>query len=85
MDSLFPDRPFQITYGNTVLYVRPVDMQDRLAFHVSFSSERKPILVVRAKDFNASRFWTSMPEGRQSEAEGVGQLIEEYIAAQQKE
>jgi hypothetical protein len=85
MDSLFPDQPFQITHGNTVLNIRPVDMQDRLAFHVSFSSERKPLLVVRAKDFNASHFWTSMPEGRQKEAEGVGKLIEEYINAQQQD
>ena len=81
MDSLFPDQPFQITYGDTVLSIRPVDMQDRLAFHVSFSSERKPLMVVRAKDFKASPFWTSMPEGRQKEAEGVGKLIEEYINA----
>jgi hypothetical protein len=82
--KLFPDQPFQITYGNTVLRIRPVDMPGRLAFYVSFSSERKPLLVVRAKDFNASSFWTSMPEGRQKEAEGVGKLIEEYLAGQQK-
>lgn len=79
MESLFPDQPFTITYGNTTLTVQPVSMPDRFAFHVTFSSNRKPILVVRAKDFNGSRFWTSMPEGRQKEAEGVGAMIEEYI------
>lgn len=84
MDSVFPDQPFQITYGNTVLSIRPVNMQDRLAFHVSFSSERKPLLVVRAKDFNAVHFWTSMPEGRQKEAIGVGRLIEDYISSLQQ-
>ena len=84
MESLFPDQPFQITYGNTVLNIRPVEMPGRLAFHVSFSSERKPLLVVRAENFNASYFWTSMPEGRQKEAEGLGNLIEEYLAGQQK-
>ena len=45
MDSLFFDQPFQITYGSTVLIIRPVDMPGRLAFHVSFSSERKPLLT----------------------------------------
>ena len=84
MESLFPDQPFEITYGNTVLSIRPVDMPERLAFHISFSSERKPLLIVRAKDFNASHFWTSMPEGRQKEAEGIGKLIEDYMSSHQQ-
>jgi len=49
------------------------------AFRVSFSSARKPIVIARASDINAVRFWTSIPEGRQQEAEGVGALIEEYL------
>jgi hypothetical protein len=84
MDSMFPEQPFEITYGNTIHHIASVSIPGRLAYHVSFSSERKPLLVVRAKDFNASHFWTSMPEGRQKEAEGVGKLIEEYIADQSK-
>jgi len=28
---------------------------------------------------NAPFFWTSIPEGRQKEAEGVGKLIEEIL------
>jgi hypothetical protein len=28
---------------------------------------------------DAPFFWTSIPEGRQKEAEGVGKLIEEYL------
>ena len=79
MQSLFPTEPFEIKYGNTSLYITPIDLTDRLAFRVSFSSSRKPLLVVRAVDSNGNRFWTSMPEGRQKEAEGVGALIEEYI------
>lgn len=79
MQSLFPTQPFTITYSNTTLHIHPVDMPNRLAFHVTFSSNRKPLLVVRAKDVNGTHFWTSMPEGRQKEAEGVGDLIEEFI------
>jgi hypothetical protein len=79
MQSLFPTEPFKIIYGNTTLYVVPVEMHDRFAFQVSFSSARKPILVIRAAAYNGDRFWTSMPEGRQKEAEGIGALLEEYI------
>ncbi|CAN5818151.1 hypothetical protein BH10BAC2_BH10BAC2_26860 [soil metagenome] len=79
MQSLFPTEPFVIKYGNTSLYIAPVEIIDRFAFQISFSSSRKPILIVRAVDFSGNRFWTSMPEGRQKEAEGIGLLIEQYI------
>ena len=85
MQSLFPTEPFEIKYLNTTLYIKPVEMPGRYAFHVSFSSSRKPILVVRATDFNGDKFWTSMPEGRQNEAEGVGALIEQHIKDNQSE
>ena len=79
MQSLFPTEPFEITYGNTTVYITPVDIPGRYGFQVKFSSARKPLLVVRATDYNGDKFWTSMPEGRQREAEGVGELIENYI------
>jgi hypothetical protein len=50
-----------------------------IAYHVVFSSSRPPITITRAKDFEKKNFWTSIPEGRQREAEGVGKLIEEYL------
>lgn len=79
MQSLFPTEPFEITYKTTSLHITPMDMPGRYAFHIAFSSSRKPLLIVRATDFNGDKFWTSMPEGRQTEAEGVGALIEQYI------
>jgi len=85
MQSLFPTEPFEIKYGNTSLYITPVDLSDRFAFQVSFSSLRKTLLVIRAVDHKGNRFWTSMPEGRQKEAEGVGALIEDYIRQHESE
>ncbi|HSD06564.1 hypothetical protein [Flavobacterium sp.] len=37
--------------------------------------------MARAKDFEAHHFWTSIPEGRQAEAERVGAVVEEYLRA----
>jgi hypothetical protein len=85
MESLFPTKPFEIKYGKTTLYINPVDMPGRFAFQIAFSSSRKSLLVVRATDYNGNKFWTSMPEGRQSEAEGVGELIEQYIKEHESE
>ncbi len=53
------------------------------AFRVSFSSKRKPIVVARVKKESGLNFWTSIPEGRQKEAEGVGKLINEYLKSKE--
>jgi hypothetical protein len=51
-----------------------------VAFHVTFSSSREPLVVARATGREGNLFWTSIPEGRQKEAEGVGMLIEDYLS-----
>ena len=48
-------------------------------FRVTFSNKRTPLVVTRALHANAYRFWTSIPEGRQQDAEEVGALISEYF------
>ena len=70
---------FELELNGVNMKVDRFSLPGHLAFRVVFSSERAPIVVARATDFNASRFWTSIPEGRQKEAEGVGALIEEYF------
>jgi hypothetical protein len=81
MQSLFPTVPFTIQYGETILRIHPIEeLQDRIGFTVYFSSSRKPIRVIRAVNADGARFWTSLPQGRQSEAEGVGKLLEQYAA-----
>lgn len=54
------------------------------AFRVVFSSSRQPLVVARTKDAVKETFWTSIPEGRQKEAEGVGKLIDEYFKSKEK-
>ena len=66
------------SHGVTLTCVR-LDLVGYVAFHVKFSSNRRPITIARAKGMDAPFFWTSVPEGRQQEAEGVGKLIEEFL------
>lgn len=70
---------FTITYKNTKMEVERLALPNYTAFRVTFSSERMALVVARATNANASKFWTSIPEGRQQEAEGMGKLIEEYF------
>lgn len=48
-----------------------------------FSDKRTSLVVTRALTDNASHWWTSIPKGRQREAEEIGPLIANYIKANQ--
>jgi len=72
---------FEMKLNGVTMSVQELDLPGNTAFKVVFSSNRKPIIVTRTKDYHRV-FWTSVPEGRQKEAEGVGALIEEYFKKQ---
>lgn len=67
-------------YGVTIM-CQKLDVEEQVAFYVTFSSHRKPITVARAKFVTSPMTWTSIPEGRQKEAEGIGQLIDQYLTS----
>jgi len=73
------DQQFTFESHGVTLDCMRLDLAGYVAFHVKFSSNRRPLTIARAKGMNAPFFWTSIPEGRQKEAEGVGKLIEEYL------
>lgn len=52
-------------------------------YRVVFSDKRSPLVVTRALTDNANHWWTSVPEGRQQEAEEIGILIANHIKANQ--
>ena len=51
----------------------------QVIFRIVFSDKRPPLVITRAEHSNVHKFWTSIPEGRQKEAEEVGTLISEYF------
>ena len=73
------DEEFTLESHGVFIKVKRLGLPGHTAFKVSFSSSRKPLVVARAHGADRPVFWTSVPEGRQKEAEGVGALIEEYI------
>lgn len=81
MPELFDqkDKTFSFEVHNVNLTCERLDLPRHVAFRVVFSSSREPIVVARAKGMDRPFFWTSIPEGRQKEAEGVGKLIEGYL------
>lgn len=74
-----PPENFELQLNGVTMKVHELDIPKYTAFRVVFSSPRSPLVVARSKDADKNTFWTSIPEGRQKEAEGVGKLIEEYF------
>ena len=73
------DNQFELKLNGVNMLVSRLDLPLTTAFRVEFSSARPAIVVARATRPSGDRFWTSVPEGRQKEAEGVGELIEEFL------
>jgi len=48
-------------------------------FHIAFSDRRPPLNITIATNSDDEKFWTSIPEGRQEEAEFAGKVIATYI------
>ena len=81
---LLTNKPFKLELNGVVMDITELSIPKYTAFRVVFSSPRPPIVIVRTKDADKNIFWTSIPEGRQKEAEAVGNLIEEYINKENK-
>lgn len=69
----------ELKLNNVTMEVTALDLPKYTAFRIVFSSSRPPLVVARTKDADKNTWWTSIPEGRQKEAEGVGKLIDDYF------
>ena len=74
------DEEFSFEAYGVIIMCKRLDIQGHVAYHINFSSPRKPIIIARARFVDSDVRWTSIPEGRQKEAEGIGQLIEQYLS-----
>ncbi len=77
------DGKFEIEYGSTTIVVERLTIGKTIAYKAVFSSKRQPLIITKANNFELGKFWTSIPEGRQAEAEGLGELIEDYFSKKQ--
>ncbi|MDN3584942.1 hypothetical protein [Mucilaginibacter flavus] len=71
--------PFEIQHNGVTLKVTEAEIKSRRIFYIQFSDNRKVLTVTVGKGLGDEKFWTSIPEGRQEEAEEVGKLIAAFI------
>jgi hypothetical protein len=79
------EAPFEIQYEGTTAKVSEHHLQDMRVFRITFTGTRKPLVITVAETPGGKKWWTSVPQGRQQEAEEVGRLIADYIRAKRKE
>ena len=70
---------FTLDFKDGTIQVHRHTMGTQVIFRIIFSNKRTPLVVTGATHSNAYKFWTSIPEGRQKEAEEAGELISEYF------
>jgi len=70
---------FDIEFDGGPARVSEVKIGTQLVYRVLFKTSRKPLILNEALDRKNNVFWTSIPEGRQAEAELIGPLITKYL------
>lgn len=71
--------PFEIDYKGKRSIVTEAAIKSRRVFNIQFPEGRRPLTITVGLTNEGVKFWTSIPEGRQEEAEEVGKLIAAYI------
>ena len=69
---------FEVNYEGKAVRVSEHYISERRVFHVDLPMRGKPLILTVAEG-PQGRFWTSVPQGRQEEAEKIGPLIAWYF------
>jgi hypothetical protein len=70
---------FELDFKGNKIRVRKRTVSGRVIFGIQFFDGREDLVITRAKHADALNFWTSLPEGRQKEAEEVGPVIAAHL------
>lgn len=72
---------FQIVWREKELEVIPKKVGGDLVYIVRFPDRTPSLMLTLASKEKGGHFWTSVPEGRQKEAEVFGPMITEHYQA----
>jgi len=70
---------FDIEISGQIVSVSVHLIKSAKVFHVLQPGNKLPLNITVAENKEGKRFWTSVPEGRQEEAEFAGKVIAAYI------
>jgi|GEM_PF-641716 adenine-specific DNA methylase len=78
-------KEFDIEVDGQSAHVTDHTIKSTRVLHIVFSGRRKPLNITVATNNDDEKFWTSVPEGRQAEAELAGKAVAAYIRAYRRQ
>jgi len=72
-------KAFDIELNGQIAHVTSHTIKSARVFHLVYHNSRPPLNITIAETADGEKFWTSVPEGRQEEAEIAGKVIAAYI------
>lgn len=71
--------PFELKLDGVEIRISEHELAGKRVFHVDFGKGKKPLIITVGLSNRNEKFWTSIPEGRQQEAQQIGKMIADYI------
>ncbi|QIH33444.1 hypothetical protein [Sphingobacterium sp. DR205] len=78
MGNLLGNGRFELEVDGVKIIVTEHTVQDQQVYRLIFDDKRSPLVITRAVTWHGD-LWTSLPQGRQEEAEKFGKLVSEYL------
>lgn len=72
-------KSFDIVVGEQAAQVTIHKIKSAKVFHLVFAARRPSLNITVATNDDGGKFWTSVPEGRQEEAELAGKAVAAYL------
>jgi len=72
-------KAFDVEVNGQLAHVTIHKIRSAKVFHLKFDSRRGALNIAVAINDDGGKFWTSVPEGRQEEAELAGKAIAAYL------
>jgi hypothetical protein len=73
------DLALPLVYNGIAIEVKRHTINSTDIYRVVFADKRQPLTITIAEKKSGKTFWTSIPEGRQKEADDIARLIEEHF------
>lgn len=81
MANLFENKMFEVEVGGFKIKVIELTLNDEQIFRLIFDDGKAPLVITKAATWSGA-IWTSIPQGRQTEAELYGNEIGKYLKNQ---
>lgn len=76
--------PFELEFEGIRVQVAEHEIGGKRVFHIDFKGLKKALTITVARSRNDEKFWTSVPQGRQQEAEQIGRLVANQIRSKKR-